>query len=261
MTWFYLTLAGLLLLFAFILYFIVKSTKEQMEEKLKAQKRQLTSNIAHEIRTPLASVRGYLETLVEMPEMDEAHKRQFIERAYSQTIRLSNLITDISLITKIEQDPAALPKEYIGVRKLVDDIVTQLSGRISEKGVKVENEIGEEVSVRANQPLLYATFRNLIENSLRYAGQDFTINISCDAESDDKLHFRYYDTGKGIDAKELEKIFERFYRVKGSSNSEGSGLGLSIVKNAVEYHGGHITASEHKGGGLEFNFYLTNRTS
>ena len=181
MTWFYLTLAGLLLLFAFILYFIVKSAKEQMDEKLKAQKRQLTSNIAHEIRTPLASVRGYLETLVEMPEMDEAHKRQFIERAYSQTIRLSNLITDISLITKIEQDPAALPKEYIGVRKLVDDIVTQLSGRISEKGVKVENEIGEEVSVRANQPLLYATFRNLIENSLRYAGQDFTINISCDA--------------------------------------------------------------------------------
>ena len=64
-----------------------------------------------------------------------------------------------------------------------------------------------------------------------------------------------------IDAKELEKIFERFYRVKGSSNSEGSGLGLSIVKNAVEYHGGHITASEHKGGGLEFNFYLTNKTS
>ena len=251
MTWFYLTLVGLLLLFAFILYFILKSTKEQMDEKLKAQKRQLTSNIAHEIRTPLASVRGYLETLVEMPEMDEAHKRQFIERAYSQTIRLSNLITDISLITKIEQDPAALPKEYIGVKKLVDDIVTQLSGRISEKGV----------SVRANQPLLYATFRNLIENSLRYAGQDFTINISCDAESDDKLHFRYYDTGKGIDAKELGKIFERFYRVKGSSNSEGSGLGLSIVKNAVEYHGGHITASEHKGGGLEFNFYLTNRTS
>ena len=137
MTWFYLTLAGLLLLFAFILYFIVKSAKEQMDEKLKAQKRQLTSNIAHELRTPLASVRGYLETLVEMPEMDEAHKRQFIERAYSQTIRLSNLITDISLITKIEQDPAALPKEYIGVRKLVDDIVTQLSGRISEKGVKV----------------------------------------------------------------------------------------------------------------------------
>ncbi len=257
MTWFYLTLTAVLILFVIILYHVVKTTKEQMESKLKAQKHQLTNNIAHEIRTPVASIRGYLETLVEMPDMDEAHKRQFIERAYSQTLRLSNLIGDISLITKIEQDPTILSKEYICVRKLVDDIVIELEKRIREMGATVNNLIGEDVCVKANQPLFYAIFRNLIENSLKYAGKDFTIEIRCDAVDENQARFIYFDTGKGVDDRELGQLFERFYRARGNSYSEGSGLGLSIVKNAVEAHGGKVTARRHNpGGGLEFEFYI-----
>ncbi len=257
MTWFYLTLSAVLILFVIILYHVIRTTKEQMESKLKAQKHQLTNNIAHEIRTPVASIRGYLETLVEMPDMDEAHKRQFIERAYSQTLRLSNLIGDISLITKIEQDPAILEKEYIGARKLVDDIALELDGRIKDMGATVNNLIGEDVCVKANQPLFYAIFRNLIENSLKYAGKGFTIEISCDPSQTDKTVFTYFDTGKGVDDRELGRLFERFYRVRGNSYSEGSGLGLSIVKNAVEAHGGKIRAKRHSPeGGLEFEFYI-----
>lgn len=257
MLWFYLTLGAVLILFVIVLYYVVRITRDQMESKLKAQKHQLTNNIAHEIRTPVASIRGYLETLVEMPDMDEAHKRQFVERAYSQTVRLSNLIGDISLITKIEQDPAILSKEYIGVKKLIDDIILQLSGRIGDMGVKVDNLVSEEVSIKANQPLIYAIFRNLIENSLKYAGKDFSIEISCVSQDDDKSVFKYFDTGKGVDSKELSHLFERFYRAKGNTYSEGSGLGLSIVKNAVEAHGGKITVRQHKPSGLEYEFYIS----
>ncbi len=261
MNWFYITLAAVLVLFVIVLYHVIRTTKEQMESKLKAQKHQLTNNIAHEIRTPVASIRGYLETLVEMPDMDEAHKRQFIERAYSQTLRLSNLIGDISLITKIEQDPTILSKEYIGVRKLIDDIILELSQRIEDMGVTVTDNIGEDISIKANQPLFYAIFRNLIENSLKYAGKGFQIEINCPAQEMDRTVFRYFDTGKGVDEKELGHLFERFYRVKGNSYSEGSGLGLSIVKNAVEAHGGKICARQHKPSGLEFEFYISNKTS
>ena len=101
-----------------------------------------------------------------------------------------------------------------------------------------------ETSVNGNQGLLYALFRNLVENSLQYAGRDFVIHVEAHESADGKLLVRYYDTGRGVEEKYLEKIFERFFRVPAPDKCEGSGLGLSIVRNAVAFHGGTVSARQ-----------------
>lgn len=231
--------------------------KEAADEQLKTQKKRITGNLAHELRTPVTSIRGYLETLVDNPQMDEAKKGQFIDRAYRQTLRLSDLIRDISLITKMEEAPQTLKKEHLGMRHLTCEVIEEFAGTIAAQGVKVENTIADDVCILGNQSLLYALLRNLVENSLRYGGPGITIHIECSLY-DGMANFFYYDTGKGVSDEHLGKIFERFYRIpeEDSHRSEGSGLGLSIVKNAVAFHKGTISAHHLKPHGLAFRFSI-----
>lgn len=231
--------------------------KEAADEQLKTQKKRITGNLAHELRTPVTSIRGYLETLVDNPQMDEAKKGQFIDRAYRQTLRLSDLIRDISLITKMEEAPQTLKKEHLGMRHLTCEVIEEFAGTIAAQGVKVENTIADDVCILGNQSLLYALLRNLVENSLRYGGPGITIHIECSLY-DGMANFFYYDTGKGVSDEHLGKIFERFYRIpeEDSHRSEGSGLGLSIVKNAVTFHKGTISAHHLQPHGLAFRFSI-----
>ena len=231
--------------------------KEAADEQLKTQKKRITGNLAHELRTPVTSIRGYLETLVDNPQMDEAKKGQFIDRAYRQTLRLSDLIRDISLITKMEEAPQTLKKEHLGMRHLTCEVIEEFAGTIAAQGVKVENTIADDVCILGNQSLLYALLRNLVENSLRYGGPGITIHIECSLY-DGMANFFYYDTGKGVSDEHLGKIFERFYRIpeEDSHRSEGSGLGLSIVKNAVAFHLGTISAHHLQPHGLAFRFSI-----
>ena len=231
--------------------------KEAADEQLKTQKKRITGNLAHELRTPVTSIRGYLETLVDNPQMDEVKKGQFIDRAYRQTLRLSDLIRDISLITKMEEAPQTLKKEHLGMRHLTCEVIEEFAGTIAAQGVKVENTIADDVCILGNQSLLYALLRNLVENSLRYGGPGITIHIECSLY-DGMANFFYYDTGKGVSDEHLGKIFERFYRIpeEDSHRSEGSGLGLSIVKNAVTFHKGTISAHHLQPHGLAFRFSI-----
>lgn len=225
-------------------------------ERLQRQKQEMTNNIAHELRTPVSSIRGYLETLSLNPELDSEKRRLFTERALGQSVRLSELIRDISLITKIEEAPALLGKEYLGLRKIADEVFDEFSSDILVKGDTLENAIPEQASLRANATLLYAIFRNLVENSLRYGGEGITLHLECSSRPDGKTDFLYYDTGKGVDKQYLDRIFERFYRIPSENTGEGSGLGLSIVRNAVAFHGGEIKALNREEGGLEFRFTI-----
>ena len=231
--------------------------REDADKLLKTQKNRITGNLAHELRTPVTSIRGYLETLVENPGMDEEKKRTFVGRAYQQTLRLSDLIRDISLITKMEESAQSLKKEHLGMRRLACDVFEEFAGVIAEQGITVENTIPEDVSILGNPSLLYALLRNLVENSLRYAGNGVTIHLECSVY-EGVAHFFYYDTGKGVSDEHLEKIFERFYRIpeEDSHRSEGSGLGLSIVKNAVAFHKGTISAHHLQPHGLAFRFSI-----
>ena len=129
---------------------------------------------------------------------------------------------------------------------------------LSEKSISFINEVPENLSVKGNSTLLYAIFRNLMENSVRYAGEGFTIRIGCEASYADSVEFTYTDNGTGIAEEYLGRIFERFYRIPSESGAkaEGSGLGLSIVRNAVAFHGGSIQAFTLTPHGLGFRFTL-----
>ena len=231
---------------------------DREKEKYREMKQQMSNNIAHELRTPVSSIRGYLETLTTCPDIDPARKQMFIERAYAQSIRLSDLIRDIALITKIEEASSQLVKEKINVRHITDELFEEFKEQIAAKGFNVENMLPCDLEITANRTLVYAIFRNLVENSLKYAGEHITVHIESSRQGNDMCQFIYYDTGKGVGREHLKRIFERFYRIQEGRTRDagGSGLGLSIVRNAVSFHGGSITALVHHGGGLEYRFSL-----
>lgn len=230
----------------------------ETNQKLQNQKKQMTNNIAHELRTPVTSIRGYLETLVNNPDMPAERKELFMEKAYLQTLRLSELIRDISLITKIEEAPELLSKGTVVIRKMTDDVTEELSEALKGQNITVDNTIPENVTVNGNATLIYAIFKNFVENTIRYAGSGVTISMSYRGESDGKAVFQYSDNGKGVAEDQLDRIFERFFRISSedSHKAEGSGLGLSIVRNAIAFHGGTVKASTFLHHGLMFTFSI-----
>ena len=228
------------------------------QEKTRQLKQEMTSNIAHELRTPVTSIRGYLETVLEH-SLDEEKKKYFITQAFDQTIVLSELIQDMSLITKIEEAPQSFKMEDINIIQILEKLKKELSSSLKKKKIDMQWDISELSNIIGNQNLLYSIFRNLIDNVIHYAGEGIKIKVSKYKEDKDFYYFSFYDTGAGIsDETHLIRLFERFYRINEGRTRDtgGSGLGLSIVKNAIAFHKGTITAKNRKEGGLEFLFQL-----
>lgn len=227
-------------------------------EKNRLLKQEMTNNIAHELKTPVSSIRGYIETILEQNNLDPVKQKFFLERAYTQILRLSDLIRDVALITKTEEASELFTKETINIHDTVAEVTTDLEVPLGNSGITVENCVQANVEIEGNHTLLYSIFRNLIDNTISYAGEKVCIHIENYTEDGEFYYFSYYDTGRGVDEEHLERIFDRFYRVNPgrSRKSGGSGLGLSIVKNAVLFHKGQISAKNRKDGGLEFIFSL-----
>jgi len=227
-------------------------------EKRRLLKQQLTSNIAHELKTPLSSIKGYLETLMNNPEIDKEKQKYFIGRANLQAERLNLLLNDISLLNNIEDAGELFEFKSVNIKNIVTDVIENLENRLVSKNIKCKMTIGEKVFVNGNDSLLSSVFQNLIENSINYAGENIQIEINNYLE-DNKFHyFTYSDTGVGIPEEHLQRIFERFYRIDSgrTRDSGGTGLGLSIVKNAIQLHKGNISARNRTEGGIEFLFTL-----
>ena len=227
-------------------------------EKRRLLKQQLTSNIAHELKTPLASVKGYLETIMNNKNLPEEKMNYFIERAFAQSERLNDLLNDISLLNNIEDAGDLFEIKTIKLRPLVTDVIENLESRLNENNILVKLAINEKISVPGNDSLLSSIFQNFIENTINYAGSDVKIHIKQYLEDEKFYYFSYSDTGKGIPEEHLSRIFERFYRIDEGRAREtgGTGLGLSIVKNAVQLHKGEISVRNKPEGGLEFLFSL-----
>lgn len=228
------------------------------QEKTKRLKQEMTGNIAHELRTPISGIRGYLETVLNQP-LDEKKKHYFIERAFQQTLVLSEIIQDMSLIAKMEEAPDLFVLKKINIELLLQKIKEDVSVQLNEKHIKMQWQLPQDLNLIGNENLLYSLFKNLTDNAIRYAGEKLIINVSVYNEDADFYYFSFYDTGIGIkDESHLNRIFERFYRINEGRTRDtgGSGLGLSIVKNAVLFHKGKITAKIRKEGGLEFLFTL-----
>lgn len=228
------------------------------QEKMRLLKQEMTSNIAHELRTPVTSIRGYLEiALGQALNGEKAH--DFLSKAHEQTLVLSELIQDMSLITKMEEASTSFKKEAIHIEKVIHTLQNDLKELLVEKNIKIECINIHDVVVSGNRNLLYSLFRNLSDNAIRYAGCDISIIINKYKEDKDFYYFSYADTGVGIaDEHHLNRLFERFYRVNEGRTRDtgGSGLGLSIVKNAVLFHKGTIVVKNRVEGGLEFLFKL-----
>lgn len=229
-----------------------------LEEEQVRLKRQLTQNIAHELKTPVSSIQGYLETIVSNENIPREKMNVFLERCYAQSNRLSRLLRDISVLTRMDEASNMIDMEKIDISMLVTNIVNEVSLELEEKHITVVNSLKKEIQIRGNYSLLYSIFRNLTDNAIAYAGSNIHIHINCFREDENFYYFSFADTGIGVSQEHLNRLFERFYRVdKGRSRKMGgTGLGLAIVKNAVIIHGGNISAKNNQGGGLEFVFTL-----
>lgn len=221
-------------------------------------KRQLTQNIAHELKTPVSSIQGYLETIIDNPDLDETTRNDFLERCHAQSERLGNLISDITLLSKIDDAFTSFSTEEIDVEAMLQNIRKATELDMEAKKMKFLILIAPGTTVHGNQQLIYSIFRNLTDNAIAYAGEGTTITVQCLKEEKNKLWFSFSDNGAGVPPEHLTHLFERFYRVdKGRSRKlGGTGLGLAIVKNAVLLHGGTINVQIAHTGGLDFHFSL-----
>jgi len=232
----------------------------EQQEKENRMRRELTQNIAHELKTPVASILGYTETILNSPDIDDEVKNQFIARTHAQARRLTTLLQDISTLNRMDYAKDLITMERVNISVLFADIAQETTFALQNRQMTLHNCLPESIIVKGNYSLLYSIFRNLIDNAINYAGQGATIEVSAD-QKPDYWHFTFKDNGIGIPSKHLTRIFERFYRIdKGRSRDMGgTGLGLSIVKNAVLLHGGNITVDAPDTGGLTFRFTIRSR--
>lgn len=235
------------------------------EEKVRI-KRQLTQNAAHELKTPAASIHGYLESIIDNPDMPNSKKQHFLERCYAQSERMNKLLLDMSVLTKLDEIDDHSPNarhEYrqVDVKQVITNVIDDTDLQLQEKGIELKLQLPQNIEVQGDSSLLYSIFRNLIDNSISYANGATRLVIACREIETEGRHFYEFnvsDNGQGVEAQHLTHLFERFYRVdKGRSRKlGGTGLGLAIVKNAVAAHGGQATALSTPGGGLTIRFTL-----
>ncbi|MGL5731672.1 MAG: sensor histidine kinase [Bacteroidales bacterium] len=230
-------------------------TQKEEQNRLK---RQLTQNISHELKTPVSSIKGYLETILETDNIPEEKLRFFLERCFVQATRLGDLLTDISVLTRLDEAGSLFDRQPINIHTLVSDIYKDSMQALEVKNDVFIMQIPETCKIKGNHSLLYSIFRNLLDNAIAYAGEGIHIQVQCYREDEEFYYFSFSDSGLGVSAEHLNRIFERFYRVdKGRSRKlGGTGLGLAIVKNAVLFHQGEISARKHSSGGLEILFSL-----
>lgn len=227
----------------------------EQQEKMRI-KRQLTNNINHELKTPVASMQLCLETLIAHKELPAEKREDFINRCYAANKRLQSLLMDVSTLTRIEDGGESFIREELSVSDIVSEICDEYEELARNRGFEIHNHV-TPVTISGNASLLFSIFRNLIDNALAYS-EGSQIEIRILEETDHHVTFAFADNGKGVAEEHLPRIFERFYRVdKGRSRQlGGTGLGLSIVRNAVCWHGGVIRAMNCEQGGLLFVFTL-----
>ena len=226
------------------------------QEKLRI-KRQLTNNINHELKTPVAAIQGYLETMTTSKDITNEERDAFIAKSYAHCQRLTQLLTDVSTITRMEDGSSRIERDKVDLRAIVSEIASEVALLPDDKRMRVNIDLPTPMPVYGNYTLLMSIIKNLTDNAIAYSGGR-DIYVKCLGEEDGMYTISFADNGIGIEDDHIDYIFERFYRIdKGRSRKlGGTGLGLSIVKNGVIFHGGNIEVKNRKVGGLEFTFTL-----
>ncbi|MDR2791977.1 MAG: HAMP domain-containing histidine kinase [Tannerellaceae bacterium] len=221
-------------------------------------KQEMTGNVAHELRTPVTSIRGYLETLLD-PSLPPEAARQFILKAHHQAIVLSELIRDMGILMNIDESSRSFSPTAVHLPTLLTKLTLDLEDNLKKQSIKVTCIGLDDVTIRGNDRLLYSIFRNLIDNVVQHAGFGAHIRISKEGEDGRFYVISFYDDGmNNLQEDHLKHLFERFYRASEGRvhDAGGTGLGLSIVRNALFLLGGNIAIDKPNGGGLQFTLRL-----
>ncbi len=234
-------------------------------ERLESIRRDFVANVSHELKTPVATIKGFVETLLDGAIDEPADNRRFLEIVGRQSDRLAAIIEDLLALSRIEQSEGAgsLPREPVAVASLLAAARSSCLPRATERGMAIELDCPDELVAEVNAALLEQAVLNLIDNAIKYSGTERPIHVQATAEAIPgqaglSLVISIRDEGNGIPAEHLPRLFERFYRVdKGRSRQVGgTGLGLSIVKHIVQAHGGTIAVVSERGQGSTFTMKL-----
>jgi len=225
-------------------------------KQLERTRQEFVANVSHELRTPLSHIKGYTETLLGGAKDDPEVAARFLGTIERNVERLQLLIEDLLTISEIESGRVMLDVRAVGLCDAIDKVVEDFRGRASAKGVTLVNG-SQAVSVRADPRRLEQVLTNLLDNAVKYGGAQGRVEIDT-VERDDMVEVSVQDSGPGLPAESLERVFERFYRAdKARSRDQGgTGLGLSIVKHIVQSHGGRVWAESQPGSGAKFFFTL-----
>ena len=220
-------------------------------------RREFVANVSHELRTPLTSIQGYVETLIEEPNVRQEASREFLGIILKNATRMSRLTEDLIALASVESPDYKLARQPMRASALVQDAVKSLGGMMVDSGVALESAGAPDALVYAESDAMSQVFGNLVENALRYGKDGKRILVGARL-LESEVEFTVQDFGFGIASEHLSRIFERFYRVDKARSREsgGTGLGLAIVKHIILAHGGRIWAESDLGQGATFHFTL-----
>lgn len=249
---------SILALIAIAVYF--RYRYEHSEREKQRIKRQLTENAAHELKTPATTIEGYLETLVKNPEISEPKRKDFLEKCYAQSLRMSRLLSDMSTLTRLDEANIARPQTLIDAAQIIRQIQDETMDKFENQHIELQIQIPSSLPMTGDSSLLYSLFRNIFSNTLAYATNATFFRVEATSMGN-ILIFRFIDNGVGVPSEQLPHIFERFYRIdKGRSRRlGGTGLGLAIVKNIAIRYGGSATAFPTPKGGLTIEVQLAQK--
>ena len=223
-------------------------------------RRDFLGNVAHELKTPLFTVQGYILTLLDGAINDKSVRMKYLERADKGVERLMYLVNDLDMITKLEVGDLNINYEYFDIIDLVSNTFEMLEMKAAKRNIALTFDAPYDrgVMVNADQERIQQLLTNLVENSIKYGKDNGTTEVSIQDLIQNKVIIRITDNGEGIESVHLPRLFERFYRVDKSGNRKvgGSGLGLSIVKHIIEAHDEKVYIESEFGVGSEFSFTL-----
>ena len=222
-------------------------------------RKEFMGNISHELKTPLFTVQGYIETLLGGAMKDKKVRKKYLNRASKGVERLIYIVKDLDMITKLETGELGLNKENFDITEVVQNVFDLLEMKAAKKNISLEfGAPYKPVMVYADKERIQQVLTNLIVNSIKYGKNDGTSEVLIENHSKNKIIIRVTDNGEGIDSYHIPRLFERFYRVdkSGSRKEGGSGLGLSIVKHLIEAHKERVFVESTFGVGSEFSFTL-----
>jgi two-component system phosphate regulon sensor histidine kinase PhoR len=233
-------------------------------KRLENVRRDFVANVSHELKTPIASIKGFVETLLDGAADDPADRRRFLDIVARQADRLESIIEDLLSLSRIEQSEEAgnLPREPVPIAELLAAVTADCLPRAADRSIRLELSCPDSLVAEVNAPLLEQAVINLVDNAIKYSEPGRTVRLSADEEpaaaGGPAVRIMVEDEGCGIDGEHLPRLFERFYRVDEARSRKlgGTGLGLSIVKHIVQAHDGTVAVQSEPGKGSTFTIRL-----